>query len=68
MNSIAKFMLRKVVYVVLGTGTLAVGTYLAGRPDIADWTLKGAGIAAGTAVWGALLSNLMGGSLTQPKP
>ena len=65
MGTIAKFMLRKIVYVGLSTATLGVGSYLTGHPDIADWTIKGVGIAAGTAAWGAILSNVFGGSLSK---
>jgi hypothetical protein len=64
-NSVFKFMLRKVIYVGLATGTAATAAYLTGHPDISDWTLKGAAISAGTAAWGAILSNVLGGSMTK---
>ena len=64
MNKFAGFILRKVIYVGLATGTAAAAAYLAGHHDIGEWTIKGIGIAAGTAAWGAILSNAFGGSLS----
>ena len=64
MSTLGKYLFRKVVYVGLSTGTLAMGSYLMGHPDVTDWTLKGAGIAAGTAAWGGILSKVLGGSLS----
>ena len=62
---IAKYLLRKVLYVGLGAATAGLASYLTGKPDLADWTIKGAGIAAGTAAWGAILSGVLGGSLSK---
>lgn len=60
-----KYMLRKVVYVAAATGSGALASYLTGHPDVVDWTIKGAGIAVGTAVWGAILSGVLGGGLAR---
>ena len=65
MSKVLGFMLRKVLYVGVATGFGAAFEYFTKKPDITEWTLHGALLAVGTAVAGAILSPLTGGSLSK---
>lgn len=68
MSPLLKFMFRKIVYVAVGTGLAAGAAYVNGKPNLSDWTLHGAMIAVGTAIGGAVLSGVLGGSLADKTP
>lgn len=59
------FMARKLLYVGVVTGVGAAYEYFTKKPDISEWTLHGTLIAVGTAIAGAILSPLTGGSLSK---
>ena len=57
------YLIRKAVYIVVGTGVVAAGGYLTGHPEISSWHLKDLAGAVEAAVAGAFLSGVLGGSL-----
>jgi len=65
MPALGKYLFRKLVYTVAGVGSVAAGAYLTGHHDISEWTVKGLGGAMASGVWGAILSNVLGGALSK---